>query len=87
MHNIISCFYSETPPSKFEQAGCAVCVQQLSPCRIWIMSFILVTWQVGTAKENAAAKLRANVARDLTARVRSKQLRSAVFGLWVVYVY
>ena len=33
-----------------------------------------VTWQVGTAKENAAAKLRATVARDLTARVRSKQL-------------
>ena len=33
-----------------------------------------VTWQVGTAKENAAAKLQATVARDLTARVRSKQL-------------
>ena len=33
-----------------------------------------VTWQVGTAKENTTAKLRATVARDLTARVRSKQL-------------
>ena len=31
------------------------------------------------------ARLRATVARDQTARVRSKQLRSAIFGLWVEY--
>ena len=31
------------------------------------------------------ARLRATVARDQTARVRSKQLISAIFGLWVEY--
>ena len=46
-----------------------------------------VTWHVWETLGNTTVRLRADWARYQTARVQSKQLRSAVFGLWVVYVY
>ena len=46
-----------------------------------------VTRYVDITLQNGTARLCATIARDQTARVRSKQLRSAVFGLWIVYAY
>ena len=45
-----------------------------------------VTRRVWESVQNVTARLREAKTRYQTARVRSKQLRSAIFGLWVEYV-